>query len=287
MESSLDERKAQEQLAEASEALAYVDWIESAPASLKEKARAYTGKLGKSTIIFTVPEIDWYTPNRLMGFGLSEPAEESMLDEALKIVKERHTSRFFVPLCPDTEPGNEELRRWLIKRGFYFHNSWVKLSLDTSENHPSPKIKCDFTIQEISRDSAQDFAATLLAGFGYPESFRPWLELLVGKIGWHHYLAFDGAKPVANGALFVRNRIGYLCLGSTIPSARRRGAQEALIERRIHDAASAGCDVLFTETEAETPAKPNPSFHNMLRSGFKLLYSRENYAFDLSKSQTS
>ena len=32
-----------------------------------------------------------------------------------------------------------------------------------------------------------------------------------------------------------------------------------------------------TETGEDLPTKPNPSFHNMLRAGFRLAYQRPNY----------
>ncbi|HZW55768.1 MAG TPA: hypothetical protein VFF30_05715 [Nitrososphaerales archaeon] len=266
-------------IAEMIEAQAYIDWINSAPEELFTGFRAYTGKIGASTPIFTIPRVDWYTPNRVMGFGLFEPATGGMLDEIISLCKSRTPYRFFVPLCPETTPGNNVIRAWLGENGFRPYKPWVKLYRDSkplSKNDREPQ--CEFEIKRIDHRHAREFAETVIAGFGYPRAFEPWLELQVGLQGWSQYLAFEGDWPVASGALFVKHGIGYLGLGSTLPSHRRKGAQEAIMRRRVHDGISSGqCKWFVTETHMETQTEPNPSYHNMLRTGFELAYVRENY----------
>jgi hypothetical protein len=47
--------------------------------------------------------------------------------------------------------------------------------------------------------------------------------------------------------------------------------------RRIADGAALGCRWFTSETGQDLPDKPNPSFHNMLRTGFSVAYHRPNY----------
>ena len=49
--------------------------------------------------------------------------------------------------------------------------------------------------------------------------------------------------------------------------------------RRIEEGFNAGCELLVTETAEDLPEKPNPSFHNMMRTGFQLAYMRENFGW--------
>ena len=258
---------------------AYVDWISSAPEELRAKCRSFTGVLGSSTPIFTIPEVDWYTPNRVMGFGLFEPATGALLSEIISLCKSKSPHRFFVPLCPETTPKNSVIRSWLEENGFGPYKPWIKLYRDSRPLGSREREEaCAFDIRRINKGYAREFAQTVSSGFGYPREFAPWLELQVGLPGWSQYLAFDGDVPVASGALFVKDGIGYLGLGSTLPSHRRRGAQEAIMRRRILDGISLfGCRWFVTETHAETQSEPNPSYHNMLRTGFKPAYVRENY----------
>jgi GNAT superfamily N-acetyltransferase len=88
---------------------------------------------------------------------------------------------------------------------------------------------------------------------------------------------FDGETSVAGGALFVKGDVGWLGIASTLPAHRRHGAQGALMARRIRDAVELGCRWVVTETGEDTPEHPNPSYHNMLRTGFVLAYQRPNY----------
>jgi len=103
------------------------------------------------------------------------------------------------------------------------------------------------------------------------------LAMSIGQPGWQHYLAWDGEQAVAGAALFMRSGVGWLGAGGTLPSHRRRGAHGALMARRIQDSAAAGCEWVITETGEDTPEQPNPSFHNMRRTGFQVAYLRPNY----------
>jgi len=47
--------------------------------------------------------------------------------------------------------------------------------------------------------------------------------------------------------------------------------------RRIADGIKLGCRHLVSETGEETPEEPNPSYRNMLRTGFELVYARRNW----------
>ncbi|MDP8923063.1 MAG: hypothetical protein M3O34_09340 [Chloroflexota bacterium] len=70
-----------------------------------------------------------------------------------------------------------------------------------------------------------------------------------------------------------------LSFGATLEAYRRRGAQGAIVARRIRDGADLGCRWLVTEAVEDTPDHPNPSYHNMLRTGFRLAYQRPNYVY--------
>jgi hypothetical protein len=144
-------------------------------------------------------------------------------------------------------------------------------------NEPAPSIPTDLRIEQIGKEYADAFADITLTVFKMPPELRPWTCDFVGKPGWSHYLAFDENQPVSAAALFVSGDIGWLGFGSTLESHRRRGAQGAMFARRIEDGLKLGCRWFVTETGEDTPESPNPSYHNMLRTGFKLAYLRPNY----------
>ena len=106
---------------------------------------------------------------------------------------------------------------------------------------------------------------------------RPLMSGTVGREHWHHYMAWDDDTPAAVAAMFVRDSVGWLGIGATLPAHRRRGAQGALMVRRIQEGLALGCRWFTTETGRDCPDKPNSSFHNMLRVGFTEAYHRPNY----------
>jgi predicted acetyltransferase len=78
----------------------------------------------------------------------------------------------------------------------------------------------------------------------------------------------DG-KPVATGAMSINDGVALLAGASTIPEARRRGAQLALLYSRLRYAAEQGCDI------AMMCALPgSASQRNAERQGFRIAYTR-------------
>src|SRR5258708_25295874 len=55
-----------------------------------------------------------------------------------------------------------------------------------------------------------------------------------------HLLAELDGKPIAAGSLCIHNGVGLLAGASTIPEARKQGAQLALLESRLRHAADSG-----------------------------------------------
>jgi hypothetical protein len=78
----------------------------------------------------------------------------------------------------------------------------------------------------------------------------------------------DG-QPVATAALFVHDNTALLAGASTIPSGRRRGAQNALLDARLRHAVSRGCDVAMM-----VAAPGSASQRNAERQGFRVAYTR-------------
>jgi GNAT superfamily N-acetyltransferase len=77
--------------------------------------------------------------------------------------------------------------------------------------------------------------------------------------------------------MFVDGEGAWLGLMATVEAFRGRGAQKALLHRRLRDAQAAGCSWATADTAQPTPTKPNPSLHNMQAVGFTISYERADY----------
>ena len=138
---------------------------------------------------------------------------------------------------------------------------------------PPPDIRTDLHVRELGPPDAQRFGAVVAAAFGLPPVTAEWCAALVGRPRWSAYGAFDGDALVGVGALFVEGEVGWLGMGGTLPFHRGRGAQGAVMSRRIADAIGVGCTSIATETGI-LPNRKNPSLDNMLRCGFEIAYER-------------
>ena len=253
-------------LVEYGEAEAYFDFYSAAPASWEVIVK----RIG-SAILLLAPQMDVVLFNRVIGLGLGESIRENMVDEILEQYQRAGVRNFAIQVSPAAQPI---LVEWLATRGLSAQDRWSKVYRTID---PPAIIPTDLRTQRIGQEFAEAFAEVASAAFGMPKDILPWLANHVGRNNWYHYLAFDGDNPVATAALYVRKEVGWLGIGSTLPAYRRRGAQGALMARRITDAAGLGCRWLVTETGEDLPEHPNPSYHNMLRTGFKLAYHRTNY----------
>ena len=83
------------------------------------------------------------------------------------------------------------------------------------------------------------------------------------------YLAEIDGRPIAAASLRIHEGVAFLAGASTVPDGRRRGAQLALLDRRLRDGAAAGCDI------AMMGALPGSgSQRNAERHGFRIAYTR-------------
>ena len=87
--------------------------------------------------------------------------------------------------------------------------------------------------------------------------------------GFHRYVAAVDGAPAGAATMRIDDGIALLCGATTLPTARRRGVQAALLAARLRDASHAGC-----EYAAITTAPGSRSQHNAVRHGFHLAYAR-------------
>ncbi len=81
---------------------------------------------------------------------------------------------------------------------------------------------------------------------------------------WRCYVTRVAIEPVAMAGLHIQDRVAVMASASTLPQHHGRGYQAALLQRRIKDAAAAGCELVVSQ------AAPNfQSQRNMERAGLR------------------
>ena len=177
---------------------------------------------------------------------------------------EAGVGRFFAWLSPG--PDMAEVRSWLVDAGLSRvpYVAYPTLVRDTSE--PSV-VTTDLEVRELAAGEAGQLAGRL-DEVAWPEYLRS-----AGAPGFYHFMAFDRGQPVASAVLCAFAGVGYLRMALTAESARRRGAQQALIAKRIEKARALGATTIVSETLSILPI----SLSNLRKAGFQPLYEKEVY----------
>lgn len=215
--------------------------------------------------------------NRVWLPGVAATVTSQALEEIIAHARALGRSRF-VAHCPTWAASPE----FMTKHGFRQRPSMTKLARRASMNVPESPIR----IEEVGRADAELFGQLAAHGNASVADthgllLQPWMSdafnSTVGSPGWKHYFAFFGDTPVATAGLRMHRGFAWNCLASTLSEFRGRGVQLALLNRRIHDAAEAGCEWIVAEAFADSS-----SLRNQQRAGFEIAYERPNYLADLT-----
>jgi GNAT superfamily N-acetyltransferase len=101
------------------------------------------------------------------------------------------------------------------------------------------------------------------------DRLRQVLDQMLGVPGFIRYLARVNGVPVGEAAMRLDGDLAQFAGAGTVPHARGRGVQKALLRRRVADARAAGCTLAVVTTAPGTRSQ-----ENVMRRGFELLYTR-------------
>jgi hypothetical protein len=151
----------------------------------------------------------------------------------------------------------------LARHGFYqgaFHQLLFGVP-----HRESPPLPPHIQIREVEEEDAAEFVQVYEQVWGGGLAIR----VLIGQPQFRCYLAYVEGQPAALGVLHVANGVGSMANALTAPPYCSRGCQTALLHRRIHDAAVAGCDLLVSQCRPGSVSE-----RNQLRAGFRIAGSK-------------
>lgn len=135
------------------------------------------------------------------------------------------------------------------------------------------QVNPTLTVRRAEREEADIYAGITVRGW---REFAAIGELgdRLARISLAHpdsmcVIAEAGGAPIATGAMFIHDGVALLAGATTVPEARRQGAQLALLDARLQFAQAAGCDVAMMGA-----APGSASQRNAERHGFRVAYTR-------------
>ena len=262
-------------LAEATEAEFMYQYESSAPPSTKRALGISTARIGGGVALAMRHDVTGYW-NKALGFGVSEPVTAELVDDVVAFYVAKSAPGAVIQIAPTLLPDDwPELAR---RYGLRPTSRWIKLFAaidDVQTSHAT-----DLSVRPVDPADFPRWASTTLRAFGMPTAgLADMLAEALAQPGFHPFAAWDGDEMVATANLFVHGSVGSLNSTGTLDTHRNRGAQSALIAARASAAADAGCRWLSAETGRPGDGEVNPSLNNLLRSGLRALYERENWAW--------
>ena len=257
---------------EQSEALAWQDFYAACPAPLARELGVAVREPG-GALLAECRGLDEGQFNRLFRLTGDVAASVAAIAEAVGRQREAGLRQGFIQIAPVA--AQSRLETAAREAGLLpYRRAWAKFR----HEGPPPQPRDDAPqVIEIGPKRAGEFGATAAAGFGMPVFLAQWLAALPGRAGWRCYLALDHEVAIGAGALYLDGIDAWVGIGAVRPDARRRGAQGALLARRVRDAQEAGAHLVTTETGVPLDGEPAPSYANILRCGFRIAYERANW----------
>lgn len=256
------------------EVAAWRDHYEAAPPAVREALGVSVHAVGEGVAV-VARGVESLLANRIIGLGLTAPADETLLDSALARF-EGVAGGFAINLSPRAMPA--ALPEWLERRGmatFFHHLPHCRAAGEAPESGSA------LVVREVPRDSPglwSDVAVAAPEDEGRRSVHQlAWHDACVGRPGWTHLLAWHGDRPVAAASLFVRDGAAWFGHARTLPSHRRMGAQRALLTARIRIATRQGARWLTTETAPDWPDVARESLRNVRWAGFEPIHERPSW----------
>jgi len=203
------------------------------------------------------------------GFGLFTAPSSGDLDTIERFYAER-SAPVFHEVSPIADPAHLEL---LASRGYrpieFTSVLYRSLEGDLAVTAPADSVR----VRVIDSDEAERWAQTSAVGWhdvlGAGTFAADLMRVVTTRPDVRLFLADIDGRPVAAGALNIGDGVALLAGASTVPDARHRGAQLALLSARLAFASHHGCDL------AMMGALPGSgSQRNAERNGFRIAYTR-------------
>ena len=203
------------------------------------------------------------------GLGMFEPVTAEHMEKLEQFFQERGASVFH-EVCPMADGSVFEQINGRNYHPVEFSNVLYRpidpdLKLEASGNGA-------VQVRLIRADEVDLWAETAFEGwseFTEVADFLRDLGQVVARSKSLSFLAEMGGKPIAAGSLSITNDVALLAGASTIPSARRQGAQFALLEERLRYGATHGCTIAMMVAQPGSASQRNAERH-----GFRIAYTR-------------
>jgi hypothetical protein len=245
------------------ELAAFVDMYAAAPTA----AGARVERVADGTLLIA-PALPLGLFNRAIGVTTTGPVSDDVISEIVSRFETAGSPKYFVHVGPTSDPALEPQLKSL---GFEPGDPplWAKTAL---LGVPDP-LQTDVGVRPVEAHEIPRFVDVIRTAFEMPPLMGDWIDALARRRGWTAFGAFDASDMIGGGMRWQGQEGTWLGMAGTLPEARGRGVQGALLRARSTGATG----LVTTETWVPPPGGHNTSLANMHRAGFVTIAERANY----------
>ena len=249
-------------------------YLSLAPRSVKSKLGIATARIGGGVVLSMRNDATGYW-SKVVGLGFEEPITRDLIDRVLQFYRTENAPGAVIQIAPQALPPDwHEIRD---HHDIQPDSTWLKLACRIEDFR---LVDTSLRVGPVGPDKTDEWASVTLRGFGMPEEgLADMVAASASSPDFRPFAVWDGDEMIATANLFVHGQIGSLNSAATLPEHRNRGAQSALLAARAREAGRAGCRWLVAETGKPVGCSVNPSLNNLLRSGLRPLYERQNWTW--------
>src|SRR6266480_1426189 len=185
---------------EAAEARAWADLYAAAPADWSAVAGLGAQEVGGALVLHWAATGRRYF-SRTIGLGVFEPANRAAIEEILDGYDRAGITRFLLQSLPHCRPA--EYESWLREFGLEPFDAQDRVVRDGRPLAVAPTLAGDreLTVERVTHASTGEWVEFIERV--YRLETGPWLPRLIGRPGWHQYVAREGGEIVAARGMYI------------------------------------------------------------------------------------
>jgi hypothetical protein len=262
---------------EAAEARAWADLYAAAPRDWALEVGLGTRKVGGALVIRWAATGRRYF-SRAIGLGVIAPASAEDVDEILEGYAQTGITMFLLQSLPHCRPDAYE--RWLGERGLEIFDAQDRVVRDGSPlaTVPAGGDGRELTVEPVTRETAGEWADFLQRV--YRLDTGPWLPELIGRRGWHQYVAREHGELVgARGMYIGPDGTAWLGMDGPVPGVMTDDYEPdaALCAGIVADGLARGARRFIADIEAPAAGMDTPAYGYFGRLGFGRPYVRSHW----------
>lgn len=262
---------------EAAEASAWADLYAAAPPGFAEAAGLGTREVAGARVLSWKASGRRYF-SRVIGFGVIAPATEHALESILSGYQQAGIAMFLLQRLPHCQPPQYE--EWLRAGGLEPFDAQDRIvrgdePLAASSSAPGQD---DLAVERVTPETADEWAEFLQRV--YRLDTGGWLQALIGRDGWHQYVARRGDQIVAARAMHIgQQRIAWLGMDGPVPGLTTDdyAPDAAICAAIVTDGLALGAREFIADIEAPAETMDTPAYEHFAGLGFSRPYVRTHY----------